>query len=56
VAVEVVDAEDKRAFSTDKELPGDFYAFRLDLTQAVLTTVTRRSNCWSSDSGVPATG
>jgi hypothetical protein len=39
VAVEVVDAEAKRAFSTGKEPPGDFHAFRLDLTEAVLTTV-----------------
>lgn len=39
VAVEVVDVGEKRAMTTGKEPPGDFHAFRLNLTEAVLTTV-----------------
>ncbi|PWI42547.1 pyridoxamine 5'-phosphate oxidase family protein [Streptomyces sp. ICBB 8177] len=39
VAVEVLDPAEKRATATGKEPPGDFHAFRLTLTEAVLTTV-----------------
>jgi hypothetical protein len=38
-AVEVVDPAAQRAMTTGTEPPGDFHAFRLDLTEAVLTTV-----------------
>lgn len=39
VATEAVDPEDKLALTTGTEPPGDFHAFRLDLTEAVLTAV-----------------
>jgi Pyridoxamine 5'-phosphate oxidase len=39
VAVEVVDPEDKKALVNGTEPPGDFHAFRLDLREAVLTSV-----------------
>jgi hypothetical protein len=39
IAVEVTDAAEKQALATGTEPPGDFHAFRLDLTEAVLTTV-----------------
>lgn len=39
VATEVVDAGEKQAMATGTEPPGDFHAFRLDLTEAVLTAV-----------------
>lgn len=39
VAVEVTDAAEKAAVTTGEEPPGGFHAFRLDLTEAVLTTV-----------------
>lgn len=39
VAVEVADPAEKLAMTTGKEPPGDFHAFRLDLTEAVLTSV-----------------
>lgn len=39
VAVEITDAEEKKAHATGEEPPGDFHAFRLDLREAVLTSV-----------------
>lgn len=39
VATEVVDPVEKQAMTTGGEPPGDFHAFRLDLAEAVLTTV-----------------
>lgn len=39
VAVEVVDPVEKQAMTTGDEPPGDFHAFRLDLAEAVLTSV-----------------
>ena len=39
VALEVVDPGEKRDYTTGGEPPGDFHAFRLDLTEAVLTAV-----------------
>jgi hypothetical protein len=39
VAVEIIDAAEKRAVTMGEEPPGGFHAFRLDLTEAVLTTV-----------------
>jgi hypothetical protein len=39
VAVEVTDPAEKQALTTGTEPPGDFHAFCLDLTEAVLTTV-----------------
>ncbi|HWC83357.1 MAG TPA: pyridoxamine 5'-phosphate oxidase family protein [Pseudonocardiaceae bacterium] len=38
-AVEVVAGADKEAMRTAEQPPGDYHAFRLDLTEAVLTTV-----------------
>lgn len=42
VATEVVDPEEKRAMTTGTEPPGEFHAFRLDITEAVLTTVDQQ--------------
>ncbi|PRX01470.1 UNVERIFIED_ORG: pyridoxamine 5'-phosphate oxidase [Actinomadura viridilutea] len=39
VAVEVTDPEEKKTYTTGTEPPGDFHAFRLDLTEAVFTSV-----------------
>ncbi len=39
VAAEVLGHEEKQAMTTGTEPPGDFHAFRLDLAEAVLTTV-----------------
>ncbi|MFF4992487.1 pyridoxamine 5'-phosphate oxidase family protein [Streptosporangium saharense] len=39
VAVEITDPDEKRAYTTGNEPPGDFHAFRLDLHEAVLTSV-----------------
>ncbi|GAA4225870.1 pyridoxamine 5'-phosphate oxidase family protein [Actinomadura meridiana] len=39
VAVEVTDPEEKKTYTTGNEPPGDFHAFRLDLREAVLTSV-----------------
>ncbi|BBA98831.1 hypothetical protein RVR_5178 [Actinacidiphila reveromycinica] len=39
VAVEAVDPAEKQALTTGKEPPGDFHAFRLDLREAVFTSV-----------------
>ncbi|MBO2460665.1 pyridoxamine 5'-phosphate oxidase family protein [Actinomadura violacea] len=39
VAVEITDPEEKKAYTTGGEPPGDFHAFRLDLREAVLTSV-----------------
>jgi Pyridoxamine 5'-phosphate oxidase len=39
VAVEVTAPEEKQAMTTGEEPPGGFHAFRLDLTEATLTTV-----------------
>jgi hypothetical protein len=39
VATEVVDPGEKLVFTTGMEPPGGFHAFRVDLTEAVLTTV-----------------
>ncbi|GAA2229775.1 MULTISPECIES: pyridoxamine 5'-phosphate oxidase family protein [Kitasatospora] len=38
-AVEVTDRGDKAGYATGGEPPGDFHAFRLDLQEAVTTTV-----------------
>ncbi|HEX6497876.1 MAG TPA: pyridoxamine 5'-phosphate oxidase family protein [Micromonosporaceae bacterium] len=38
VAIEVT-GDDKAVYTTGSEPPGDFHAFRLDLTEAVLTAV-----------------
>ncbi|MFB4296667.1 pyridoxamine 5'-phosphate oxidase family protein [Actinomadura sp. NTSP31] len=39
VAIEITDPEEKKAYTTGDEPPGDFHAFRLDLREAVLTSV-----------------
>ncbi|WP_067185086.1 pyridoxamine 5'-phosphate oxidase family protein [Microtetraspora niveoalba] len=39
VAIEVTAPEAKSAYTTGSEPPGDFHAFRLDLSEAVLTAV-----------------
>ncbi|GAA4097941.1 MULTISPECIES: pyridoxamine 5'-phosphate oxidase family protein [Actinomadura] len=39
VAVEVTDPEEKKTYTTGGEPPGGFHAFRLELTEAVLTSV-----------------
>ncbi|MFD0884122.1 pyridoxamine 5'-phosphate oxidase family protein [Streptosporangium algeriense] len=39
VAIEITDPEEKRAHTTGSEPPGGFHAFRLDLHEAVLTSV-----------------
>ncbi|QKG18810.1 pyridoxamine 5'-phosphate oxidase family protein [Actinomadura verrucosospora] len=39
VAVEITDPAEKKAYTTGDEPPGDFHAFRLDLREAVLTSV-----------------
>lgn len=39
VAEEVVEPDAKRALGNGTEPPGDFHAFRVNLTEAVLTTV-----------------
>lgn len=39
VAIEMTDPAEKNAYRTGKEPPGDFHAFRLDLREAVVTTV-----------------
>ncbi|MFD3525772.1 pyridoxamine 5'-phosphate oxidase family protein [Streptomyces sp. NPDC058653] len=39
VATEVTDPAEKRRYTTGSEPPGDFHAFRLDLHEAVLTSV-----------------
>jgi putative heme iron utilization protein len=60
VAVEVVDADEKQAMTTGTEPPGDFHAFRLDLTEAVLTTVDHEEQLlviqlWRPSQGVKVT-
>ncbi|MFB4316993.1 pyridoxamine 5'-phosphate oxidase family protein [Actinomadura sp. 21ATH] len=39
IAVEITDPAEKERYTTGTEPPGDFHAFRLDLREAVLTTV-----------------
>jgi hypothetical protein len=39
VAIEITDPDEKRAYTTGEEPPGGFHAFRLDLREAVLTSV-----------------
>lgn len=43
VAVEVTDPAGKQALTTGGEPPGDFHAFRVDLTETVLTTVDQEA-------------
>ncbi|WUH98175.1 pyridoxamine 5'-phosphate oxidase family protein [Spirillospora sp. NBC_00431] len=38
-AIEITDPDEKEAYTTGGEPPGDFHAFRLDLREAVLTSV-----------------
>ncbi|GAA2734810.1 pyridoxamine 5'-phosphate oxidase family protein [Actinocorallia aurantiaca] len=39
IAIEITDPHEKKGYTTGKEPPGDFHAFRLDLHEAVLTSV-----------------
>lgn len=60
VAVEVTDAAGKAALTTGSEPPGDFHAFRLDLTEAVLVTVDQEEQLlivqlWRPGRGVTVT-
>lgn len=60
VAIEVTDATGKEALTTGGEPAGGFHAFRLDLTEAVLTTVDEEAQLlviqlWRPGRGVTLT-
>ena len=60
VAIEVTDEAGKAALTTGAEPPGDFHAFRLDLTEAVLTKVDEKEQVlvvqhWRPGQGVTVT-